>query len=189
MNYNSLKKIHEGKYITRYDLNYKAKDGQTKIYEMISRNPDMKDINDIRNPHADAVVLIITDESHKKILVDREFRPAAGSWVYNFPAGLIDPGETPQESAARELQEETGLELVVIEDVIRESYSAIGFSNEKNVCIAGTARGEFKESSSVYEEIKPAWYTRAEIRKMLQEETFTARTQAYLYLWSRQEEK
>lgn len=186
MKFNSVSKIHEGKFITRYDIDYTTDDGQTKIYEMISRNPDMHTLADIQNPHIDAVVLIISDESHEHMLVDREFRPAAGSWVYNFPAGLIDPGETPEMSARRELKEETGLDLISIEDIIGASYSAIGFSNEKNVCIVGTASGSFAPSSSAFEEIEPAWYSKADIRRLLKTELFTARTQAYLYMWSRE---
>ena len=74
-----------------------------------------------------------------------------GDWVYNFPAGLIDDGEKPEESAKRELWEETGLELYEITDFIGPSYSAVGFSNEINVCIVGKARGKIKASTSTVE--------------------------------------
>ena len=186
MEFKSIRKLDEGNFITRYNLKYSTVDGQDKIYEMISRNPDMKTSEDIKNLGVDAVVLIIEDETHEKILIDREFRLAANSWVYNFPAGMIDPGETPDESARRELKEETGLDLISIDDRIGPSYSAIGFSNEKNVCIVGTADGVFAESTSAFEEIKPGWYTRAQVRDLLQKESFTARTQAYCYLWSKE---
>ncbi|MCR4892859.1 MAG: NUDIX hydrolase [Lachnospiraceae bacterium] len=186
MKFESLKKIHEGKFISRYDLYYKTVDGQDKIYEMISRNHDLHTLEDVQNPSPDAVVLIIEDESHEHILIDKEFRPAAGCWVYNFPAGLIDPGETPEEAARRELKEETGLDLLTIDDKIGESYSAIGFANEKNVCVVGTAGGSFHESSSVFEEITPAWYSREEVRELLKNNPFAARTQAYCYLWSKE---
>ena len=106
-------------------------------------------------------------------------------WVYNFPAGLIDPGEEPQQSACRELLEETGLELYRVDDMIGTSYSAVGFSNETNVCIVGKARGEFKESTSTFEEITPGWYTKAEVRELLKKYKFAARTQAFCYVWSR----
>lgn len=43
-----------------------------------------------------------------EILLVRQFRPPAGRPVLEFPAGLIDPGETPEETAVRELYEETG---------------------------------------------------------------------------------
>ena len=106
-------------------------------------------------------------------------------WVYNFPAGLIDPGETPEVAAARELKEETGLDLISIEDTIGLSYSAVGFSNEMNVCVVGKCDGEIKRSDSSFEEIQAAWYTKEQVRELLKTERFAARTQAYLYLWSR----
>ena len=65
------------------------------------------------------------------------------------------------------------------------SYSAVGFSNEKNICMVGTADGTFEKSSSPLEEIEAAWYTKEEVRNLLLTEPFAARTQAYAYLWSR----
>ena len=185
MEFKMISKLEEGNYITRYNLHYETADGKNKIYEMISRNPDMKTSEDVRNDGIDAVVLIMEDETHEHILISKEFRLAANSWVYNFPAGMIDPGEEPDESARRELKEETGMDLISITDHIGPSYSAIGFSNEKNVCIVGTARGEFAKSSSTFEEIVPGWYTKEEVRNLLHKEAFTARTQAYCYLWSK----
>ena len=110
---------------------------------------------------------------------------AVGDWVYNFPAGLIDPGEEPKQSAKRELWEETGLELYQIEDELGPSYSAVGFSNEVNVCIVGRARGQFHESTSTVEEIEADWFTKEQVRDLLKNNRFAARTQAYCYLWSR----
>lgn len=181
-----IKKVLEGKFIHRYDLTYETEDGGKKVYEMISRNPEIHLKDELVSKKPDAVVLIITDESGEKILIDKEFRMATGEWIWNFPAGLIDPGETPKEAAKRELWEETGLELYEISDEIPLSYSAVGFSNETNVCIVGKARGEFQKSTSVVEEIEPGWYTKAEVRELIQKYPFAARTQAYCYLWSRE---
>lgn len=185
MKLNSVTKVHQGKFITRYDLNYTTADQNIKIYEMISRNPNIAKPEDLHNAQPDAVVLIMHDRTGEKILLNREFRLAAGECVYNFPAGLIDPGETPEISAKRELKEETGLDLLEITDFITDSYSAVGFSNEKNVCVVGIAGGSFAPSSSTLEEIEAGWYTKEEIRKLLNTEPFAARTQAYCYLWSK----
>jgi ADP-ribose pyrophosphatase len=81
--------------------------------------------------------------------------------------------------------EETGLELYQIDDFINTSYSAVGFSNETNVCVVGRARGEFKPSTSTVEEIEAGWYTKAEVKELLKTEKFAARTQAFCYLWSK----
>ena len=115
MKFNGINKIHEGKFITRYDISYTTEQGHEKIYEMISRNHDLRTLEDLNNPDVEAVVLVVYDEKHERILLDKEFRMAAGCFVYNFPAGLIDEGETPEEAAKRELYEETGLELLKVE--------------------------------------------------------------------------
>ena len=185
MEFKGITKKEEGKFITRYDVAYVTADNKEKIYEIISRNKELDSLEALNGQKPDSVVIIVTDESGERLLVNREFRLAVGDWVYNFPAGLIDEGEEPQESAKRELWEETGLELYEIDDFIGPSYSAVGFSNEINVCVVGKARGTFGKSTSTVEEIEPGWYTKEELRELLKTGRFAARTQAYCYLWSR----
>ena len=184
MVFNGIRKILEGRFITRYDVDYVTAEGRPKTYEMISRNPDIRTLDDLRNRTPNAVVMILTDESGERILLNREYRMAMARWIFNFPAGLIDPGETPEESAARELREETGLELVRVDDVLDNSYSAVGFSNERNVCVFGAAAGTFRKSTSDTEEIVPGWFTKEELKPLLRTEPFAARTQAYCYAWA-----
>lgn len=184
MKYQGIRKVHEGKFITRYDVDYVTAEGHAKTYEIISRNRNIETLEQLQNRQANAVVMILTDESGERILVNREYRMAMAQWIYNFPAGLIDPGETPEESARRELWEETGLTLTRIDDVLDNSYSAVGFANERNVCVFGAAAGEFRKSTSDVEEITPGWYTREEMRQLLRTQPFAARTQAYCYAWA-----
>ncbi|MCR5791667.1 MAG: NUDIX hydrolase [Lachnospiraceae bacterium] len=186
MKFEAIEKKERGKFINRYDIHYETEDGEKKVYEMISRNPDIRTKEELLNPKADAVVIIMHNEEGDKILLNREFRLAVGAWVYNFPAGLIDAGETAKESAVRELKEETGLDVIEIRDTLYDSYSAIGFSNEKNVCVIGTAQGTFSESTSNVEEIEAGWYTKEEVSNLLKGELFAARTQAYCYMWSKE---
>ena len=184
MEYQGIRKVHEGKFITRYDVDYVTAEGNPKTYEIISRNRNIQTLDDLQNRKPNAVVMILTDESGERILVNREYRMAMAQWIYNFPAGLIDPGESAEESAKRELWEETGLRLMRIDDVLDNSYSAVGFSNERNVCVFGIAEGEFRKSTSDAEEITPGWYTKEEIKQLLRTEPFAARTQAYCYAWA-----
>jgi ADP-ribose pyrophosphatase len=146
MKYQGIRKIHEGKYITRYDVDYVTEEGNPKTYEIISRNKKIETLEQLQNREANAVVMILTDESGERILINREFRMAMAQWIYNFPAGLIDGDETPEEAAKRELFEETGLSLDEISDVIPLSYSAVGFANESNVCVVGKASGTIRPS-------------------------------------------
>ncbi len=186
MKYQRIRKIHQGRFITRYDVDYVTAEGHSKTYEIISRNRNIRTLDELQNRTPNAVVMVLTDMSGERILVNREYRMAMAQWIYNFPAGLIDPGETPEESAKRELWEETGLELVRIDDTLDNSYCAIGLSNERNICIFGVAAGAFRKSTSDAEEIVPGWYTKEEIRELLRAEPFAARTQAYCYAWANQ---
>ena len=185
MEFQGIEKVHEGRFIDRYNLTYITKDNKTKVYEIISRNKDLTGPEEIRNPHTDGVVIVVTDQNDEKILLNREFRMAVNDFVYNFPAGLIDPGETPEIAAARELREETGLTLLSIEDKLYDSYSAIGFSNETNAVVIGKASGEFAPSTSTLEEIEASWYTKEQVKELLKNNHLAARTQAYCYMWSK----
>ena len=131
----------------------------------------------------DWINVIAVTKDGRMVMVD-QYRHALGETHYELVAGVIDPGETPADAAARELKEETGLELKEIKDEIDGGYSAIGFSNERNITIFGVATGEFRKSTSDAEEIVPGWYTKEEIRELLRKEPFAARTQAYCYAWA-----
>ncbi len=184
MEFKNVRKNYQGEYITYYSLEYETKGGKSKIYEMISRDSNIKDFDDLHKNSPDAVIMILNDVTGEKILLNCEYRMAVGEWVYNFPAGLIDKGESVSQAAERELREETGLKLTKIKDIWNESYSAVGFSNEKGTVVVGTAEGEIAESDSEMEEITALWYTKEEVRSLLSEKKFAARTQAYCSIWS-----
>ncbi len=187
MEFKSILKTHEGKFITSYDAEYETALGNTKVYEMVSRNKEIRTLEDIRSGKCDAVILIVTDPEGKRILLNKEFRMAVGDYAYNFPAGLIDEGETPEEAAKRELFEETGLDLISVDEIWPVSYSGVGITNEKSMCILGKAQGDFKPSTSDEEEIEAAWYGKDELAKLLEGDNFAARTQAYCMMWLRQQ--
>lgn len=186
MDFVSLKKVHSGRFLSRYDIVYKMVDGSLKNYEMVSRSGDRKTFSDLHDHAPEAVIMIMHDPSGEKLLINREFRLAMGEFIYNFPAGLIDEGEDLDTSAARELREETGLELVRIDEWMKESYSAEGICDETGVVCVGVAEGQPRPSPDPVEEIEAAWYTKAEVRKLLRRERFSGRTQLYCYMWARE---
>jgi ADP-ribose pyrophosphatase len=59
----------------------------------------------IRHPGGAAVLPILPDG---RVLLIRQYRPAIGTMLYEIPAGRLEPGETAQDCAGRELIEEAG---------------------------------------------------------------------------------
>lgn len=184
MKFIGIEKILQGRFVTRYNCTYETKEGNTKVYELISRDPNITSVDQLKCNKSDAVVLIIHDKDNEKILLNKEFRMAVGEAVYNFPAGLIDPGETPEVAAKRELKEETGLDLISINQKWPVSYSAVGLTNETSCVIVGVADGNFMPSDSDVEEIEANWYTKSEVLELMSKEMFASRTQAYCYMWA-----
>jgi ADP-ribose pyrophosphatase len=80
----------------------------------------------VDHPEA-AAVLAFPDKDH--ILMVRQFRYAIGAETLEIPAGKVDPGETPQSCAGRELIEETGQRASRLFEIFNY-YPAIGYANE-----------------------------------------------------------
>jgi len=64
------------------------------------------EIDFVRHPGAAAVVAL--DHDHRVCLV-RQYRHGIGDFLWEIPAGKLDPGEAPEVCAVRELAEETGV--------------------------------------------------------------------------------
>ncbi len=62
-------------------------------------------IDIVRHPGASAVVPFLSDD---EVLLIRQYRHATNGSILEVPAGKLDPGETPEICAMRELEEEAG---------------------------------------------------------------------------------
>lgn len=81
----------------------------------------------IEHPGA-SVILPVTGDG--QIWFVRQTRYAIDRELFELPAGLVDPGETPLETARRELREEVGLVPGSIEE-IASLFPSAGYSNEE----------------------------------------------------------
>lgn len=68
-------------------------------------NGETCDLEIIRHQGAAAVLPVDADGN---VILVRQYRHATGEWLLEVPAGKLDAGESPQECAGRELEEETG---------------------------------------------------------------------------------
>ena len=177
-----LKQIHRGKFLSYYVASYLNKENKIKEYEFISRDPNLTKEKFGNNVPA-GVGLVPFNKDKSKILMQSEFRLATNKYIYNFPAGLIDEGETAEEAAKRELKEETGLDLVSIEAVLAPSYASPGTSDEQMKIVVCTCEGELHESIFADEEIQARWFSKEEAKQLLKEAYMSVRTQMLLYMW------
>jgi ADP-ribose pyrophosphatase len=99
----------------------------------------------IRHPGAAAVVPFLGDPAgdDPQILLLKQYRYASEQFLYEIPAGRLDPGEEPIDCARRELVEETGCEAERVEHLY-SFYTTPGFTDEKihAFMAVGLERGE-----------------------------------------------
>ena len=117
MKLKNFRMTKSGNYLNNYELTYINKAGNDKVYEMVSREK-YKDVNDVGKKTAGVIIVAFTnDGEEEKILLVREFRMGVNEYVYAFPAGLSDADETVEQTATRELKEETGAKDFTLEPV------------------------------------------------------------------------
>jgi ADP-ribose pyrophosphatase len=69
-------------------------------------NGEPLELEIVRHPGGAAVVAL---DENRRVCLLRQYRHAAGGWLWELPAGKIEQDETPRATAARELEEEAGL--------------------------------------------------------------------------------
>jgi len=79
--------------------------------------------------HPGAVAILPID-SQGRVLMIRQFRPAANDWMLEIPAGTLEKGEKPLACAKREIVEETGFAAAKWQK-LGEVFTAPGFCTEK----------------------------------------------------------
>jgi ADP-ribose pyrophosphatase len=117
-----------------------------------------------RHPGASAVVPFLSDPAgaDPQVLLIKQYRYASGGYLYEIPAGRLDPGEDPADCARRELQEETGCTAERVER-LTTIFTTPGFCDEQiHLFMAvGIARGEHAREKDEFLEVETLPLSRA----------------------------
>jgi ADP-ribose pyrophosphatase len=118
----------------------------------------------IRHPGASAIVPFLSDPAGNdpQVLLIRQYRYAADGYMYEIPAGRLNPGEDPKSCAVRELREETGCSAEKVEHLFT-MYTTPGFTDEKiHVFLAtGLQSGEAAHEADEFMSLEPMLLSRA----------------------------
>ncbi|MGM9603853.1 MAG: NUDIX hydrolase [Faecousia sp.] len=160
------------RFLSYYELEAVHRDGSVSPYYMASRNPDPNTLKAVTHENKPDGVVIYSLYQDKVVLV-RQYRYPIGGFIYEFPAGLVEPGEEMEQAAIREMYEETGLTLTPIPcgSYGRPFFTTVGMTDESCGTVFGRCTGEptsrHQEST---EEIQVVLADRAECRRILKEE-------------------
>jgi len=119
------------------------------------RFPDQStgELEIIRHPGASAVLPFLSDPAapDPQILLIKQYRYAAEDFLYEVPAGRLDPNESPIDCARRELAEETGCTAAQIEPLYT-FYTTPGFIDERihGFIATGLSRGESRREADEF---------------------------------------
>ena len=117
--------------------------------------------------HPPSVVLVPVPEPGHVILI-RQYRHAVNQWLWEFPAGSVDEGETPEAAARRECHEEIGQ---VPDTIVRLGalYPTPGYCDEEMVFFRVSGLGDSDEEAAKDEDedIEVQTFTVREARDMV----------------------
>jgi ADP-ribose pyrophosphatase len=118
----------------------------------------------IRHPGASAVLPFLSepDGPDPQVMLIKQYRYAADSYLYEIPAGRLEPGEAPADCARRELKEETGCSAERIER-LTTVYTTPGFTDEQiHLFMAiGLTYGEAHREADEFLELETVPFSRA----------------------------
>lgn len=172
----NVEKMTDNKYVNLYHVNATSVHNTPVSYYVASRAKSVEDLKlKTRKNTPDGVIIYsIYGENRDKVVLIRQYRYTLGDYIYEFPAGLVEPGEDFHDSAVRELQEETGLTLKplkVAEAFEKPYFTTVGMTDESCAAVYGYASGQISaQAQEDSEEIEVVLADREEVRRILKEE-------------------
>ena len=173
---NSITKQTDNRYVNLYNVKATSVHNTPVNYFVASRARDVESLKLVtrKNKPDGVIIYSIYGENHDKVVLIRQYRYTLGDYIYEFPAGLVDPGETFKQAGVRELKEETGLDFTPVdapEMYCKPFFTTVGMTDESCGTIYGYASGTpSKEGQEENEEIEIVLADKEEVRRILKEE-------------------
>ena len=134
--------LHTAKWLSLNKLTWQDSSGKTREWESLSRTTRRAGAD---SDGADIIATIKKTGSVDQLILVKQFRPPMGACTLEFPAGLMDPAESIETTALRELFEETGYTGRV--DKVSKAVSMDpGASNCATTVVVVTVDGDLEEN-------------------------------------------
>lgn len=135
--------------------------------EQIEANNIIQPYSYVKIKHCVCILAFI----HDKLLLINQYRHTVSSWLWEIPGGMIDEGETPEEAAKRELEEETGYFVESIES-LGFYYPSPGSTTEIAYIFYASCSQKGKIELDPLEIIHNGIFSIEEFEQMIQENVF-----------------
>lgn len=172
----NIKKQTENHHLNMYKLEAENRLGGKMNYFVASRAEKVEDMKISTRDHKPDGVIIYSlyGEKKDKVVLVRQYRYSIDDYIYEFPAGLVDEGESWQEAGVREMKEETGLDFhpVQADELFQKPYfTTIGMTDECCGTIYGYSDGEISRAGlEDSEDIEVVLADKKEVLRILKEE-------------------
>ena len=170
-----IEKKTDTRFLNFYEFDAHFRDGHAAPYYVASRAKSIEQLKAVshRNDPDGVILYGVYGEKKDAVVLIRQYRFPLGGYVYEFPAGLVEPGEDMLEAGIREMYEETGLNFTPVDagSYSRPFFTTVGMTDES----CGTVYGYCSGSPSVdnqegSEDIQVVIADRNECRRILKEE-------------------
>lgn len=171
-----IDKLTDSRYLNMYQLQASDRLGGDVKYFVASRAKRTEELQiNTRSWKPDGVIIYsLYGEERDKVLLVRQYRYSIDEYIYEFPAGLVDEGETYRQAAVREVKEETGLTLhpLTVDEMYEKPYfTTIGMTDECCATVYGYSEGEISSRwLEDTEDIEVVLADKEEVKRILKEE-------------------